>query len=114
MTKSLNRQWHALLVAQFGELESASPEKQLAVAEKWFVQHSEDADLLLALGQICQRLQFWGKAKDYLTAALKLRPSVQGSIYLANVLEKIGDNNASAEAYKQGLLAALNAEQEKE
>lgn len=114
LTKSLNRQWHALLVAQFGELESASPEKQLAVAEKWFVQHSDDADLLLALGQICQRLQFWGKAKDYLTAALKLRPSVQGSIYLANVLEKIGDNNASAEAYKQGLLAALNAEQEKE
>ena len=112
LTKALNKQWHPLLVVQFGELESASPEKQLMVAEKWFVQHSEDADLLLALGQICQRLQFWGKAKDYLTAAVKLRPSVQGSIYLANVLNKIGDSKASAEAYKQGLLSALKSEQE--
>ena len=114
LTKALNRQWHPLLVVQFGELESASPEKQLMVAEKWFVQHSEDADLLLALGKICQRLQFWGKAKDYLTAAVKLRPSVQGSIYLATVLEKIGDSKASADVYKQGLLSALKAQQEQE
>lgn len=111
LIKSLNRQWHPLLVVQFGELESASPEKQLAVAEKWFVQHSEDPDLLLALGQICQRLQFWGKAKDYLIAAVKLRPSVQGSINLAAVLEKIGDSKASAEAYRLGLLAALECQE---
>ena len=110
LTKSLNRQWHPQLVTQFGELESESPEKQLMVAEKWLVQHGEDADLLLALGRICQRLKFWGKAKDYFTTAVRLRPSVQGSIYLANVLEKIGDSNASAEAYKQGLLAALEQE----
>jgi HemY protein len=112
LTKALNRQWHPLLVVQFGELESASPEKQLMVAEKWFVQHSDDADLLLALGKICQRLQFWGKAKDYLMAAVKLRPSVQASIYLATVLEKIGDSKTSAEVYKQGLLSALKSEQE--
>jgi len=110
LTKSLNRQWHPQLVTQFGELESESPEKQLMVAEKWLVKHGEDADLLLALGRICQRLKFWGKAKDYFTTAVKLRPSVQGSIYLASVLEKIGDSNASAEAYKQGLLAALEQE----
>lgn len=114
LIKSLSRTWHPLLVAQFGELESASPEKQLAVAEKWLAQHSEDPDLLLALGKICQRLQFWGKAKDYLVAAVKLRPSVSGSIYLASVLEKIGDSKASGEAYREGLLAALRTEQEQE
>lgn len=107
LVKALNRQWHPELVKQFGELESPSPEKQLLVAEKWFVQHREDADLLLALGQICQRLQFWGKAKDYLTAAVRLRPSIQGSICLAAVLEKMGDSKASAEAYRQGLIRAL-------
>ena len=114
LIKSLNRTWHPLLVVQFGELESASPEKQLAVAEKWLAQHSADPDLLLALGQICQRLQFWGKAKDYLVHSVKLRPSIQGSIYLAAVLEKIGDSNASAEVYKQGLLMALGEEQRRE
>ena len=114
LIKGLKQTWHPLLVVQFGELESASPEKQLMVAEKWLAQHSEDPDLLLALGQICQRLQFWGKAKDYLVAAVKLRPSVQGSIYLATVLEKIGDSKASAEAYREGLLAALRAEQKQE
>jgi len=111
LVKALNRQWHPELVKQFGELESPSPEKQLLVAEKWFVQHREDADLLLALGQICQRLQFWGKAKDYLTAAVRLRPSIQGSICLAAVLEKMGDSKASAEAYRQGLISALKEEQ---
>ena len=107
LVKAVNRQWHPELVKQFGELESPSPEKQLLVAEKWFVQHREDADLLLALGQICQRLQFWGKAKDYLTVAVRLRPSVQGSICLAAVLEKMGDSKASTEVYRQGLISAF-------
>jgi len=112
LIKTLNKQWHPQLLAQFAELDSPIPERQLAAAEKWLAAHREDADLLLALGQICQRMQFWGKAKDYLTVAIKLRPTAQGYAALAAVLDKIGDNRGSGEAYRQGLLTALAQQNE--
>ena len=68
---------------------------------------SDDVDLLLTLGRIFQRLQFWGKAKDYLSAAIALRPSAQGYSRLAAVLEHMGDQRSSAEAYRSGLSILL-------
>lgn len=109
LIKALNHQWHSQLVIQFGELQSATPEKQLVQGEKWLQKHRDDPDLLLALGIICQRLSFWGKARDYLSAAVALQPSTQAFISLAEVLEKMGDSSASADSYRRGLLAAQEA-----
>ena len=106
LVKALNHQWHPLLVRQFGELQSTTPEKQLMQGEKWLQKHRDDSALLLALGLICQRLSFWGKARDYLSAAVALQPSTQAYISLAEVLEKVGDSSASADIYRRGLLAA--------
>jgi len=106
LVKALNNHWHPQLVMRFGELQSQTPDKQLIQAEKWLQKHREDADLLLALGLICQRLSFWGKARDYLTEAVALRPTTQGFIALAEVLDKAGDSSASADIYRRGLLAA--------
>ena len=106
LIKALNHQWHPQLVGQFGELQSASPEKQLMQAEKWLHKHRDDPGLLLTLGLICQRLSIWGKARDYLSAAVALQPSTQAYIALAEVLEKIGDSSGSADIYRRGLLAA--------
>ena len=106
LIKALNHQWHPQLVGQFGKLQSASPEKQLIQAEKWLQTHRDDPGLLLTLGLICQRLSFWGKARDYLSAAVALQSSTQAYIALAEVLEKIGDSSGSAEIYRRGLLAA--------
>lgn len=111
LIKALNHRWHSQLVIQFGELQSATPEKQLVQGEKWLQKHRDDPDLLLALGIICQRLSFWGKARDYLTAAVTLRPSTQAYLSLAEVLEKVGDSSASADIYRRGLLAAQEAEE---
>ena len=112
LIKALTHQWHPQLVVQFGELQSATPEKQLMMAEKWLQKHRDDPDLLLALGLICQRLKFWGKARDYLSAAVTLRPSTQAYISLAEVLEKVGDGSASADIYRRGLLAARESLEE--
>ena len=105
LVKALNHQWHPQLVRQYGELKSATPEKQLIQGEKWLQKHRDDPDLLLALGLICQRLSFWGKARDYLSSAVALQPSTQAYLCLAEVLEKTGDSSASAKTYKKGLLA---------
>jgi HemY protein len=112
LIKALNHQWHSQLVIQFGELQSTTPEKQLVQGEKWLQKHRDDPDLLLALGLICQRLSFWGKARDYLSAAVALQPSTQAFISLAEVLEKTGDSSASADSYRRGLLAARETVEE--
>jgi HemY protein len=112
LIKALNHQWHSQLVVQFGELQSTTPEKQLVQGEKWLQKHRDDPDLLLALGLICQRLSFWGKARDYLSAAVALQPSTQAFISLAEVLEEMGDSSASADSYRRGLLAAQKATEE--
>ena len=106
LIKALNNHWHPQLVIRFGQLQSQAPEKQLIQGEKWLQKHRDDADLLLALGLICQRLSFWGKARDYLTEAVALRPSTEAFIALAEVLEKAGDSRASADIYRRGLMAA--------
>ena len=114
LIKALNHQWNPQLVVQFGELQSTTPEKQLIQGEKWLQKHRDDPDLLLALGLICQRLSFWGKARDYLSAAVALQPSTQTYIALAEVLEKVGDSSASAETYRRGLMAAQQKQEQQE
>ena len=107
LIKALNNQWDSELVRQFGLLASKTPEKQVATAEKWLVLHPKDADLILALGLICDRAKLFGKARDYLSQAIKLRPSVQAYVGLAGVLEHMGETRASADTYRRGLLFEL-------
>jgi HemY protein len=110
LTKALNSSWHADLVERFGELQTGSSEKQLAVAEKWLPDHPQDADLLLALGRICRRAELLGKSRDYLSAAIKLNPCPQTYLELAELLDVMNDKTASAEMYRKGLLTGLDSE----
>ena len=110
LTKALNSHWHSDLVDRFGVLQAPKPEKQLATGEKWLSSHAEDPELLLALGRICRRLGFMGKARDYLTSAVNIDPSPQTYLELAEVLETMGETQASADMYREGLQAGLAAE----
>lgn len=110
LTKALNSHWHSDLVDRFGVLQAPKPEKQLATGEKWLSNHGEDPELLLALGRICRRLGFMGKARDYLTCAVNLDPSPQAYLELAEVLEAMGETQASADMYREGLQAGLISE----
>lgn len=107
LAKALNTSWDADLVAQFGELQTDSPQKQLAVAEKWLPNHAEDADLLLALGRICRRAELLGKARDYLSTAVAINPCPETYLELAELLDGMNEKAASAEMYRKGLLNGL-------
>lgn len=108
LTKALSHNWHPELVERFGLLETAAPEKQLALAEKWLPSHKDDAGLLLALGRICRRLGFMGKAKDYFSSAIGLDPCPQSYLEMADILKEMGDISGSAKASRAGLEAGLN------
>ena len=107
LSKALNNHWHEDLIDRFGSVATSKPEKQLATAEKWLSSHPDDANLLLALGRICRRLNLLGKAKDYLTSALAQESSPQHYLELAEVLTEMGEQEASAKIYRQGLQAGF-------
>lgn len=106
LSKSLKNHWHRCLVEAYGRLEIKDATKQLAMGEQWLTKYSEDAFLLLALGRICRRMGFLGKAKDYMKSTIKLQPSTQAYHELATILELLGDSKGSSEIYRQGLAFA--------
>ena len=103
LSKALKYQWHGELIKRFGSLEAKDSEKQLALGEKWLKEHAEDPRLLMALGRICQRMGFLGKARDYMIATIAIQPTAQAYFEFAALLSLIGDSRASAKMYRQGL-----------
>lgn len=100
---ALNRDWDPRLVSLFGRTAFASGEKQLAQGEKWLQTHQSDAELLLALGRICHRLGFRGKARDYFQSARSVTSSAEAHMELAKLLEEGGETSSSLQVYREGM-----------
>ena len=110
MVKTINKHWHPELVERFGRLETSAPEKQLLAAERWLLDHPEDAVLFVALGSICCQLRFWGKARDYFSVALRLQPNAATYLKLADVFAEMGDQAESNHMYRRGLRVSVGVE----
>lgn len=110
LSKALKNQWHHRLIEVYGRLEIKDGTKQLAMGEQWLVQYTNDANLLLALGRICRRMGFLGKAKDYMKSTIAIAPSAQAYHELAAILELLGDVKNSSESYRKGLRFATQTE----
>lgn len=98
---SLKDHWDSELAALLGNAISSNPQKQLQQAEDWLHRHEGDANLLLALGNMCVRLQLWGKAQSYLEASISVQPSAEAHLVLAKMLDSRGDNEAAAVHYRR-------------
>jgi HemY protein len=107
LIKRLETQWQDELITKFATLPMTDPKKQLTTAEKWLRHQPENPHLLMALGQICLRLAFFGKARDYLKAAIAVAPSAQAYFDLASVYGEMGKEKARLEAYQKGLALTI-------
>ena len=94
LRKALKTTWSPALVAIYGELETSRPAAHLGHIEAWLARRGDDADLLLAAARLCIQNQLWGKARSYLESSLSL---------YGQLLEKIGESDAAAEAFRRGL-----------
>lgn len=103
LSKALKGQWHEQLIDRYGRIEPADATKQLALGEQWLLEHNDDCNLLLALGRICRRMGFLGKARDYMTSTIAIRPSAEAYYELAAVLTSMGDSKGSSEMHRRGL-----------
>ena len=103
LIRELKREWRGPLVRLFGLVEAPDPAKQLKRAEDWLTAHPDDVDLLLTAARLCIRNELWGKARSYLETALTLEPSPETYRDYGQLLARLGEGDAAAEAWRAGL-----------
>ena len=70
----------------------------------------EDPDLLLTVARLCLRNELWGKARSYLESVLSYRPTPEAYQVYGKLLNQLGESDAAADAYRDGLdLAATGS-----
>ncbi len=103
LISALKSNWRGPLVRLFGLVEGADTTKQLKRAEGWLTNHGEDPDLLFTAARLCLRNELWGKARSYFETVIGLRPSPEVYQEYGALLNQLGEGEAAAEAYRDGL-----------
>ena len=103
LASSLKSNWRGPLVRLFGLVKATDTTKQLKRAEGWLKNHGEDPDLLLAAARLCLRNELWGKARSYLETVLSMRPTPEAYQEYGALLAQMGEADAAADAYRDGL-----------
>ena len=103
LVQDLKRNWRGPLVKLYGLTEGPDTTRQLKRAESWLRTRGEDADLLLASARLCLRAELWGKARSYLETVIGIRPSPEVFKVYGRLLSQLGDTEAAADAFREGL-----------
>ena len=106
LREAIRREWDAELVRLYGLVESKNATQQLNTAEEWLKRHERHAILLLTLGRLAVRAELWGKARSYLEASVGMEARPETYRVLAELLERLGEEEASRDYYRKGLVAA--------
>ncbi|MBT8087434.1 MAG: heme biosynthesis protein HemY [Gammaproteobacteria bacterium] len=103
LASAIKSNWRGPLVRLFGLVESSDTTRQLKRAEGWLKNHEDDPDLLLAAARLCLRNELWGKARSYLETVISLRPTPEAYQEYGRLLNQLGEADAAADAYREGL-----------
>lgn len=104
--KALNNQWFDPLVNLYGRLQVKEIHSQIRTVESWLKDKPQDATLLLTMGRVMLRNQQWELARDYFQRSLNQQSSVETTMEMARLMEKLGDHKKSSDLYQQGLVLA--------
>ncbi|AJY41169.1 heme biosynthesis protein HemY [Burkholderia humptydooensis] len=106
---ALAHNWNARLLRRYPDTAGADALPLIQKAEGWRRERPDDADLLFALGRLCQQQQLWGKAQSFLEAALKLADDeplrIRAHRALARLFEHLGETDKAAQHYRESALA---------
>ena len=106
---ALEKNWSSELAECYGTLKLDDPalKEQLAHAEGWLIQHSDDHRLLLTLGRLCRNKSLWGKAQNYLEASIAVQPSAAAHAELGQLCEMLERTEEANRHYRASLDLAL-------
>lgn len=106
--EALAHNWDARLLRRYPDTAGDDALPLIQRAEGWKRDHPEDADVLFALGRLCQRQQLWGKAQAFLEGALKCADSevlkARVHLALARLLEPLGQMEQAHVHYRASAL----------
>lgn len=108
ITTHLKHAWDDELVALYGRLHSDDTIAKLATVEQWLNRYGEKPELLLIAGRLCIENRLWGRARSYLEACRKLRPSAQVALELGRLKAQEQDAAGALDAYREGLEMAVS------
>ncbi|HYW04161.1 MAG TPA: heme biosynthesis HemY N-terminal domain-containing protein [Gammaproteobacteria bacterium] len=100
------------LARLYGELHTDDDSRRLAQAEGWIRRYGDQPALLLAAARLCMRGEIWGKARQYLEGSIHNGPVVEAYQELGRLLRRLGENDASHEAFEAGLGLAVAEKKE--
>jgi HemY protein len=107
--EALAHSWEPRLLRRYADCAGAAALPLIQRAEVWRQDHSEDPDLLFALGRLCVQQQLWGKAQAFLEQSLKLTDDptliVRAHRTLAQLHEELGNLERAGEHYRASALA---------
>jgi len=109
LAAAIKAEWRGPLVRLYGLVEGPDASKQLKRAESWLANHGEDPDLILAAARLCLRNELWGKARSYLETVLALRPTPEAYQVYGRLLNQLGETDAAADAFRDGLRMVADA-----
>ena len=107
---NLAKQWDSDLAGLLGDCATDTPQGLLQQAEHWLHSHDGDAELLLALGKMCARLDLWGKAQSYLEASISVQASMTAHLALARMLDNRGESAAALEHYRASAILSNSSQ----
>jgi len=105
--ESLEQSWDPALLHWYVAGLPKDARRHLERAEEWLGRHPGDAQLLLALGELCMHQGLWGKSRSYLEASLAIEPSHSACVKLGQLLERTGRGEEAGAVYRRGLELAL-------
>jgi len=104
----LSDNWNDELALLYSELDISNSKRQLETAETWLHNNARNETLLLVLGKLSIKCEFWGKAKNYLETSIGLQPLAEAYLVLAQLLEEKMDSPEEAQKlYQLGLINAV-------
>ena len=110
----LSDSWDNGLALLYSDLKVSNSKRQLETAETWLHSHARNETLLLVLGKLSIKCEFWGKAKNYLETSIGLQPLAEAYLVLAKLLEEKMDSAEDAqELYRIGLINSVGKGSEK-
>jgi HemY protein len=103
---ALDASFDPLLVTWYARLTVPSVRERLERLEAWRQRYGDHPVLFLALGQVCMTEKIWGKAEDFLRAAVASEPSVAAYAALGELLDLLDRPVEAAAQFRQAVYSA--------
>jgi len=107
LRRAIEHRWNNELVTLYGQVKSHDPQAQLAFADSWPEDHTQDACVQLALARICLHNQLLGRARFHLEACVEMGADAEAYFELASLLDQLKDHHAAQRCYQEGLTRAV-------